>query len=223
MRYKELSPIDSVDSQGEEAVGIVNGAATFEEDQWISAGNKEATQHNSSVGSTSRITAQTGLIEEQYGGGTVVPEDNFVDPMLLQEDLNAFGAADCSTDEDTDIDTTPIEGSSHSFPQNMEEVRALSNAMQPSRDQFRMLTGQSSQAANTWDNYVSQWGVLQMQLNALWHHRTEAGRAPCLVAIQNWTGGILNWRSALRINESEPGTIVFFPRALSASDPPTTG
>lgn len=133
--------------------------------------------------------------EKGYDNKTSKLPDAATSPNVPHHGADDSSDTDESSYEHTDNEfITP--DCSRFFPRTWDEVQAMSEAMQPTRDQFLALTGQSAPAANIWDSCFSQWGHLQSKFNEIWTQRNGFENLPLLVALGPWTGGILNWRCA---------------------------
>ena len=138
--------------------------------------------------------------EEAYDNTTYEHQNGATSLNLPHDSADDSSDTDDSSYEHVDDEfITP--DCSRFIARTWDEVQAISEAMQPTRNQFLALTGQSA-PANIWDSYLSQWGLLQIQFHEIWTQRNGFENLPLLVALGPWTGGILNWRSARRINKT---------------------
>ena len=95
------------------------------------------------------------------------------------------------------------EDSSEDLPLIPEEVQALQDALWHTRKHYRDLTSRVAPPSATHDNYTLQWATMQVRLNALWLATGSEGNAPMLAGLAPWTGGIMNWPHAQKINEPD--------------------
>ncbi len=78
-------------------------------------------------------------------------------------------------------------------PSNLDEVRSLQEALEPSRENFSQLVGQAASSSGLWDSYLAQWAHLQRRLTEVWVATGRQGYPPNLTKLERWDGQIRTW------------------------------
>ena len=140
--------------------------------------------------------------------GIVIPVSN-----PPQEDSESEGPESGDSENgDSESEDIDPEDSTVAWPSTQEEMVALQDALAATRTHFAELTTRLPPLTDWNDNYVSQWGMMQIALNALWTVTDSQGDAPILTAVERWTGGITNWHTGHQINGINRDDILRFRR-----------
>lgn len=104
-------------------------------------------------------------------------------------------ASDDDTSDEGSVSSSLIEPSDsrNDEPQNAQEEALLRNALEPTIQEFRFLTGQEPVLTHPGDNYLSQWAMLQEQFRLVWAAAGNTDEAPRLTSVNRWTGGVAQY------------------------------
>lgn len=92
----------------------------------------------------------------------------------------------------TTIVNTSVDGRTVK-PSNLGEVRSLQEALEPSRQSFSHLVGQTAPSSLLWDDYLSQWNHLKRRLTEVWVATGRQGYPPNPTKLERWDGQIRSW------------------------------
>lgn len=129
-------------------------------------------------------------------------DDDAMDIDDTDEARSVTQVQEQTTEEDSDTEGSvssslldPFD-SRHEPPTNSLERAFLRQAIDVTVQDFRDLAQQQPELPDEYDNYYSQWGVLQQQWRALWEAEGNTSQAPVLKSRGRWTDGISQYEFA---------------------------
>lgn len=129
-------------------------------------------------------------------------DDNAMDIDDTDEANSETQVQEQTSEEDSDTEGSvssslldPFD-SRHEPPTNSLERAFLRQAIDVTVQDFRDLAQQQPELPDEYDNYYSQWGVLQQQWRNLWEAEGNTSEVPVLKSRGRWTDGISQYEFA---------------------------
>lgn len=128
--------------------------------------------------------------------------DDLIDPALSQgpgfeddddESILRGGTTISQSSDSNDTNSGEIEDSRDEIPRAQFEQDMVQDALAATRLDYEQITGLVAPATNPGENYLSQYGILQMHLNIVWRERNGVGDAPTLAGLEAWRQGNMRW------------------------------
>ncbi|KAI9877264.1 MAG: hypothetical protein M1830_004373 [Pleopsidium flavum] len=147
--------------------------------------------------------------------------NELLDPALVEEaavednddESSLRGGTPASQSSDSsDTDTGEVKDSRDEFPRTQSEQDMVRDVIAMTRLDYERITGRVAPATNPGDNYISQWGVLQIHLNIFWTETNRVGDVPILAGLDEWTGGTMRWNgrgSTLQEMQGQYGQVLY--------------
>lgn len=129
-------------------------------------------------------------------------DDNAMDIDDTDKAESELQVQEQTSEEDSDTEGSVASSlldpfdSRHEPPTNSLERAFLRQAIDVTVQDFRDLAQQQPELPNEYDNYYSQWGVLQQQWRNLWEAEGNTTEVPVLKSRGRWTDGISQYASA---------------------------